>query len=134
LVSATVLKLLVRRDTSGKTLEYQDFRKLAYKIAHDVVVDGLRAISRATWRAKPLDLEPQPEAAPAKQAADDQQQQDAMIRAVQALDHADHQLVIMRLHGATWEQVAASLRITDEAARKRWQRLLEKFRRQLSDG
>jgi hypothetical protein len=40
----------------------------------------------------------------------------------------------MCLRGAGWEHVAASLEITEEAARKRWQRLLEKFKREMLDG
>jgi len=41
---------------------------------------------------------------------------------------------VAAVRGAGWEQVAASLEITEEAARKRWQRLLEKFKRERLDG
>ena len=134
MVSATVLKLLVKGDTSGKSLEYQDFRKLAYKVAHDVVVDAIRAISRGKRRTKPLHLVPELEAAPSEQPPLEPQVRDALIRAVQSLKPPDYCLLIMCLRGAGWEQVAASLEITEEAARKRWQRLLEKFTREMLDG
>lgn len=133
LVSATVLKLLVWADTSRKTLEYQDLRKLLHKIAHDVVVDAIRAISRVARRSRPLDLELQPEATPADQIGIEPEQRDAILRAVQTRDQADYQLVFMRLNGTSWERIASSLGITDDAARKRWQRLLAELRLKLPD-
>lgn len=133
LVSATVLKLLVRARTSGNTLEYQDFGKLAFKIAHDVVVDAIRTIARATRRTKSLELQPNPEVAASEQVTVDPHVKDALFRALQTLDQADYQLVIMRLRGASWEQVAASVGITSDVARKRWQRLLEELRHWLPD-
>ena len=131
MVSATVLKLLVRGNASGKTLEYQAFGKLAFKIAHDVVIDAIRAIARATHRNRSLDMDRQPRPAPVRQAPPDPYVQDALVRALQTLPPDDHQLVFMRLRETNWEQIAASLGITAEAARKRWQRLLDELKPKL---
>lgn len=133
LVSSTVLKLLVRTKSQGKTLEYEDFRKLAYRIAHGVVVDAVRAISRAARRARSLELVPPTEAATVPTNLAGRLEEGALQAAVRELEHDDHRLVVMRLWGTNWEQIASSLGITDEAARKRWQRLLAELRLKLPD-
>jgi RNA polymerase sigma factor (sigma-70 family) len=131
LVSGTVHRLIVQAGKHGNTLEYQDLRRLAYTVARGVVIDAIRAIARATHRNRSLDMDRQPRPAPVRQAPPDPYVQDALVRAMQTLPPDDHQLVFMRLRETNWEQIAASLGITAEAARKRWQRLLDELKPKL---
>jgi len=131
LVSGTVHRLIVQPGKHGNTLEYQDLRRLAYTVARGVVIDAKRRLARILGRTPSIDFADPPAAASPLRTTEDKKTNEALTNALRCLSREDHRLIVMRVRGATWDQVGASCDISAETARKRWQRVIARLRCQL---
>lgn len=118
------LRAYVRRVTGNKVIDYRrrlDARKRGGGIRHQ----------RIGANAEEGEVDPADGAAsPSAKAAE----ADEIERITRDLDEEDHRLIDLVLEGQSINAIARQCAITAEAARKRFQRLLQRLRSRFADG
>lgn len=130
LMSTTVRRVLLSTKGGADELRQRNFWSLVETVVRNLLIDKFRrrGVRREVLRRLRTETRRTEPDAVADGAAALVDARDAAARLLQALTPSERSLVLLRMQGLEWRQVAEALGIAEDAARQRWAALRRKAR------